>query len=220
MLQRAASDFREKLGGECGYGGVPELLLHLAARVDAEGGYARILRGASHAFCARGVDATRIEDILLQASVSPRTYYQFFRNKSDVLEALYDLLLDIMMATTGACVGRHGPQAFPAALANGMVAGAPLLGVLMGEALRAGSPLAPKLEATGAALTQLLLPAYTAVEPGKVPHPAWVRSRAGTLAGLIVSLDLKPDATAQEREVARVLIADVMRPEGMVWVAR
>ncbi len=50
-----------------------------------------ILAAAMQVFAKRGVDATRVEDILLAANIARRTFYKYFSSKEDVLAALYEL---------------------------------------------------------------------------------------------------------------------------------
>ena len=53
-----------------------------------------VLMGASKIFAERGVDAVSVEDILVAANVSRRTFYKAYKNKADVLSALYRLGTD------------------------------------------------------------------------------------------------------------------------------
>ena len=50
-----------------------------------------ILAAAMQVFTKRGVDATRVEDILVAANIARRTFYKYFSSKEDVLAALYDV---------------------------------------------------------------------------------------------------------------------------------
>jgi AcrR family transcriptional regulator len=76
----------------------------------------RIIAGAESAFRRLGVPATRVEDILTEAGVSRRTFYQHFGGKDDVAAALWarslaDLVqrlrdrLDAAMSPTDAMAG-------------------------------------------------------------------------------------------------------------------
>ncbi len=50
----------------------------------------RIVEGARRAFARAGYSATRVEDILLEASVSRPTFYRVFRNKDEVYAEISD----------------------------------------------------------------------------------------------------------------------------------
>ncbi|MDP3620035.1 MAG: TetR/AcrR family transcriptional regulator [Ramlibacter sp.] len=50
----------------------------------------RLLEGMAHAVAARGYPDTTIADIVREASVSRRTFYQHFSTKADCLIALYE----------------------------------------------------------------------------------------------------------------------------------
>jgi AcrR family transcriptional regulator len=49
----------------------------------------RVVEAAIDVFTRQGVAATTVEDILRTAGVSRRTFYRFFSNKDDVLDALH-----------------------------------------------------------------------------------------------------------------------------------
>lgn len=50
-----------------------------------------ILAAAMQVFQKRGVDETRVEDILVAANIARRTFYKYFDSKEDVLAALYEV---------------------------------------------------------------------------------------------------------------------------------
>lgn len=50
----------------------------------------RLLEGMAHAVAAKGYAATTIADIVREASVSRRTFYEHFAGKADCLIALYE----------------------------------------------------------------------------------------------------------------------------------
>jgi AcrR family transcriptional regulator len=50
-----------------------------------------ILAAALPVFGKHGVDATRVEDILVAANIARRTFYKYFTSKEDVLAALHEL---------------------------------------------------------------------------------------------------------------------------------
>ncbi|MBK8257435.1 MAG: TetR/AcrR family transcriptional regulator [Polyangiaceae bacterium] len=58
----------------------------------------KILAGAADVFRQKGVDASTVEDILLAAGVSRRTFYKAFANKEEVLVALHRELSGLLMS--------------------------------------------------------------------------------------------------------------------------
>lgn len=58
----------------------------------------KILGGAAEAFRKKGVQEATIEDILVAAGVSRRTFYKAFANKEDVVVALHRELSELFLA--------------------------------------------------------------------------------------------------------------------------
>lgn len=58
----------------------------------------KILAGAAAAFLEKGVEAATVEDVLVAAGVSRRTFYKAFANKEDVLVALHRELSRIFLS--------------------------------------------------------------------------------------------------------------------------
>jgi len=50
-----------------------------------------ILAAAMEVFSRRGVEPTRVEDLLVAAGIARRTFYKYFSGKEEVLAALYDV---------------------------------------------------------------------------------------------------------------------------------
>ncbi|MBL8681983.1 MAG: TetR/AcrR family transcriptional regulator [Myxococcales bacterium] len=106
-----------------------------------------ILAAAIDVFTRLGVAKARVEDVLVAAGVSRRTFYKRFRSKEDLLLALYEAATaQIMAAIRSDDGGSRSPRdAFSRAVdvyldvvsSNGALAG-----VLLSESLRPGSPLA------------------------------------------------------------------------------
>jgi AcrR family transcriptional regulator len=82
---------------------VTELRARLLREVGQEIGRgharSRLLNAAIEIFAARGVAASRVEDILVAADLSRRTFYQHFRDKHDVVRAIYELVIRHLAAT-------------------------------------------------------------------------------------------------------------------------
>lgn len=64
----------------------------------------RILAGAAAAFTEKGIDGATVEDILVAAGVSRRTFYKVFQNKEDVLVALHRGLSELFLQGIHAAV--------------------------------------------------------------------------------------------------------------------
>src|SRR5262245_11121530 len=106
-----------------------------------------VLRAGAEVFARRGFAATRVEDILDAAGIARRTFYKYFNSKEDVLSAIYELATRELTAhiQTAALGAKNDPLD---ALRMGLdayldyhLANAPLLRVLVEQALVADSPL-------------------------------------------------------------------------------
>jgi AcrR family transcriptional regulator len=183
---------------------VLDLLLRLSEVVAADSGYARILRGGAAAFAELGYERTRIEDVLEAGDVSPRTFYQFFRNKAEVLEALVELFLTVLFHVTRADLEAPGEardklRRVLRRLVNGVAIIERFARVMIAEALRPGSPVEGTVERLHAELTTQLAPLFRELVPGA--SDAWIRVRV--VATLGVLLELRPSAAAGAEELRR-----------------
>jgi hypothetical protein len=59
---------------------------------------ADVLVSSVEVFLKRGIDDTTVQDLLDQADVSRRTFYKYFKNKNEVVEAIYGLLVGMLEA--------------------------------------------------------------------------------------------------------------------------
>lgn len=120
-----------------------------------------VLMGASKIFAERGVDAVSVEDILVAANVSRRTFYKAYKNKADVLSALYRLGTDRLIEACRRAVAeerdltRQVERFVDAHVRNARDFGR-LMFVLGGEAARQESVLHPRRMETHARLADLL----------------------------------------------------------------
>jgi AcrR family transcriptional regulator len=64
----------------------------------------KILGGAAEVFRRKGIDAATVEDILVAAGVSRRTFYKAFANKDEVLVALHRELTALFLSAMRAAV--------------------------------------------------------------------------------------------------------------------
>jgi AcrR family transcriptional regulator len=129
--------------------------MSLAARLAEDG----ILAASVEVFVRKGVAATRVEDLLQAANVARRTFYKYFSSKEAVLAGLYELTTgEILRAIRAA--GEHDPL-------EGVRVGidtyfdyhagsAPLLKLMVEQAIRSDSPLAPLRKRFRAELASIL----------------------------------------------------------------
>ncbi|BEP42925.1 TetR/AcrR family transcriptional regulator [Variovorax sp. V15] len=61
--------------------------------------YARLLQGMAHAVAAKGYAETTIADIVREAAVSRRTFYEHFSTKTECLIALYETASRLALQT-------------------------------------------------------------------------------------------------------------------------
>lgn len=133
-----------------------ELVLELGseegrrARKGAGRSFARteILLHAMSVFNQQGLEETSVQDLLDAAHISRRTFYKYFSGKIDVLENIYILASRVMiarfeselprLAARGQLVAGFLSIYFDYQLSVGRI-----VGLMMEEALRSASPLAP-----------------------------------------------------------------------------
>jgi AcrR family transcriptional regulator len=83
----------------------PRLRDRLLASISRDQARGKILAAAVDAFAERGVASTRVEDLLIAAGVSRRTFYLQFPDRDAVVHALYELVtheLAAMFVAAGA----------------------------------------------------------------------------------------------------------------------
>jgi AcrR family transcriptional regulator len=106
-----------------------------------------ILQAGLEVFSRKGFDATRVEDILDAAEVARRTFYKRFDNKEDVLAAIYELatreLLEAMRDSQSEGDALQAVRAAVDMYLDYHVMNARMVGVLVQQAIRFDSPLAP-----------------------------------------------------------------------------
>ncbi len=133
----------------------------------------RILRGAAQVFADRGYGPTAVEAILEAAQVSRRTFYRAFRSKEDVLRALYDNSVQMLVRAVRDAGDRRkdrverahaGVEAYIRVHANA----GPLARVLLLEQFAPGSPLATQRDRAMATFIKLI--SRASAHPGQ-PEP-------------------------------------------------
>jgi AcrR family transcriptional regulator len=194
-----------------------EMLLRLAEGVGNNSGFARALRGAVIAFADRGYDDTRIEDILAAGSVSPRTFYQFFKSKQEALAALSDLFLTVVVEVARKeLVPSLTPEERLHRLARILVGGMALVErmaqIVIAEALRPGASLEALYERFRSEMGAIVAPAY-----GPDGDPAAItEARVRLIAAMGATLELRLGRRSSPDELRRAeaIVYDILRPRG------
>ena len=132
------------------------------AQLGEDNARALILVGAAGAFAERGLRVTSVEDLLVAAGVSRRTFYRLYGSKEDVAAALYHLGTEHLLAACRQAVHeepdplRQIERCIDAHLANAREFGR-LVFVLGGEAQRLESALHARRMEAHASLVELLV---------------------------------------------------------------
>ena len=198
------------------------LLLRLSEGVGLNSGYARILRGATAAFTAQGFENARIEDILKAGDVSPRTFYQFFRNKHEVLAVFADLFLSVVVDLSRREAAREGTpeekrERIVRVVLGGFAVVEAMAVIVISEAIRPGSPLAPLYERFREEFGALLAQTYPARRDGKKPGEVdekWVRVRLLALMGALLELGVTSRTPLPEFEQAQQWLLEILERPG------
>jgi AcrR family transcriptional regulator len=144
----------------------------------------RLLLAASAVLAERGVADVTVEEVLQVARVARRTFYKHFASRDDLLVTLHRTLSEGFVAATKAAsragsVDEHVARTVDVFLTVAQRGGA-LFRVLQGEALRPGSPLAPRRQELFILLAELHGRAAAGAR-GEAPDPLIVH---GALAGV------------------------------------
>lgn len=125
-----------------------QLLNDVGIRCGRGHARAQIIAAAIDVFAKHGVAATRVEDILVAAELSRRTFYQHFDDKLAVVHAIYELVLRYLAETL--VVATAGTTDPIAAIERSLDAyfevhrtDRDIVRPLIEESLRADSPLFP-----------------------------------------------------------------------------
>lgn len=117
--------------------------------MPGQGAKSDVLFNAIGVFTSKGVEDTTVQDLLDAANVSRRTFYKYFKNKVEVLESIYEIAAGLLMSRFKVAKKQS------ASLSDFVVSCVelffdyhanlgPLIRMMTEEALRAGSPLAPR----------------------------------------------------------------------------
>ena len=178
-----------------------------------------ILAAALEVFERKGYAATRVEDILVAARVARRTFYRQFKSKDDVLVALYGVAMGEILAAMHGVEDDEDPlrgvhRAIDVYL-DYHTKNAATLRVLLGQAMRSDSPLAPMRRSFRAALVRLLAEVARARKKDVAPlvFVALISALEGVSFELLDKGVTKADV-AVARQTAHALLAKVLDVEG------
>jgi AcrR family transcriptional regulator len=174
----------------------------------------QIVGAAVGVFTRLGFAATRVEDLLAAAGIARRTFYKYFRSKEEVLAAVYELATgELLKAIRGGVEGsastaNAGPlEAMRRALdvyLDYHVDNAPLLRVLVEQAIRSDSPLAPLRRRFRGDLVALM-DAGVRVSTGATHDPMLYAALLSALEGLSLDLLASGSPPADVRRAKRVM---------------
>jgi AcrR family transcriptional regulator len=152
-----------------------------------------ILSAAIDVFVELGFSAARVEDILESAGVARRTFYRHFGSKEAVLAAIYERAIGELLSAVQSA-GTAAPGDPFDAIYRGLdayldyhVAHAKLVRILVQQAIRSDSPLAPARRRFRQELTRLLDAAVRA-STGEEHDPLFYAALISAVEG--VSLEL------------------------------
>ena len=183
----------------------------LATRI----GQAGVIAAAAKVFARLGFERTRVEDILAEAGVARRAFYKQFSSKEDVLAAVYELATgELLKAMRGVrsdeplIAMRHGLDLY----LDYHVENAPLLRVLVEQALLSDSPLASARRRFREDLVRILDAAVTA-STGESHDPMLYAALISALEGTSLDLfatDISAPLVARAKGVMHLLLERVL----------
>ena len=170
---------------------------------------ARILAAAANTFIAKGIKATTVQDILIAANVSRRTYYGYFKNQEDALKALYDeATAELNNGVRDAIDETKTPWDKAAAAINAYLTylrdDEVLRPMMQAEAVRPDSVLAPYREGTLDQLVGTVENAVSAATGQTIDPLVWRGLLLGTEG---MALHLMQSGPMTEAEFQRVRLA-------------
>jgi AcrR family transcriptional regulator len=176
-----------------------------------------ILYAGVTVFSRLGFSATRVEDLLVEAGIARRTFYRHFRNKEEVLAAIYEYATTELIAAVRAigkpvdplgALHRAIDMYFDYFAQNGALAG-----ILVQQAMQPDSPLAPHRHRFRDQLAALADEAVRATT-GERNDPMMYLALVSAIEGVSLEM-LLPTASARQLErakaVAHLLIYRALR---------
>ncbi|HYW04513.1 MAG TPA: helix-turn-helix domain-containing protein [Gammaproteobacteria bacterium] len=194
-----------------------DLITQVAQSMGANASYARIIRGAADVFGAEGFEEPGVERILEASGVSRRTFYQFFRNKWEVLGAHHELVSAVWLEVVRLALDFDIPaEEKLRRVVRVYVSAFALAGwffrVVITEAMRRHSPLAGHHDRFQTSLTDLVHPIVEEAA-GHPVSPLMVRCQLGALLGIAIDQGLCPDTDRNRlQQVEEVMFSIMMAP--------
>lgn len=180
----------------------------------------RILMAAAEVFAERGASGAAIEELLVKAKVSRRTFYRYFKNREEVLLGLYEVATDSLLTALREAVSQGKSRmdkltrCVDVYLEAHQRAGR-LMRVLAAESVRPGSPLTARRDQM-LALAAAELSSELAVR-GRGPDPLVIEGAVVALEGILwrvgaAGKDTRPQLARARAAMLRALLAPLARP--------
>lgn len=96
----------------------------------ADGHRRRLIAGMAQALSTNGIAHTTVADVVREAQVSRRTFYELFGDKASCLLATYDACADVNMSFVEAAVSPDGDRSWQERVAAGLSAYLRIMGAL------------------------------------------------------------------------------------------
>ncbi|MCB9476829.1 MAG: TetR/AcrR family transcriptional regulator [Deltaproteobacteria bacterium] len=182
----------------------------------------RILQGSARVFAKKSMAEATVEDILQAAGVSRRTFYQFFKNKEETLDALYEVATDMLVtACRKAADSVDAPQEkFERAIEvflSLQKAQGPLVSRIQAEAIRPDSRLAPRRAETMDRLVEIFDANIRALQD-RALDPYVFRTLLIAIEGLSIHMgqagELSDEAIGRAKAVLLSMINRTLAPPG------
>lgn len=169
-------------------------------------------------FARRGLERTTVQHLLDAAGISRRTFYKYFRNKLDVLECIYQILVENMMlrfrkeAEKGATLDeviRHTCDIyFDYHLSLG-----PIIRLMMEEARRGDSVLAPHRDRAYDAVARVMQAELDRVSGRRLDllvHKSMIWTLENFSLYLLTETDCEPEAVEHCKSVMIGLAGSIL----------
>jgi AcrR family transcriptional regulator len=184
--------------------------------LDLNGTRGRIISGAMEAFDRVGVADCTVEDILRAAGVSRGTFYQYFRNKEDVLATVFQFSVRLLVERVREAISEVGEpfekieRAVDIYLAMQMEQGRLIHGMLV-EAMRPGSRMAELREWALDMMVSFIHDTVVAAQQRYV-DPLVYRGLLVVVEGLVLHMRENPRFSAEQAaHIRRVVIPIIER---------
>jgi AcrR family transcriptional regulator len=195
-------------------------------RLDAYSLRSQIIGKAAGVFGKLGAADATVEDILVAAGVSRRTFYRFFQSKEDVLDALHEIGCNMLIGAARQVSTQPGDpierlkRGLDAYLDYHVSVGANVMAVVQGESMRAGSKLGPRRRAFLDTMVGMLAAEMEKATDQRV-DPLLLRSLLVAVESVSLMLRAESDNGAFDLERAkrvmqRIVLATVAAPSGGV----